>query len=57
MRILRQRTRTASPDGGASNIHKGGKTKPCGHRAHVGTCAACQRVQLARWRAQLDEAS
>jgi hypothetical protein len=29
----------------------------CGHTRHVGTCAACQRAQLARWRAQLREAS
>jgi len=27
--------------------------KPCGHPRHVGTCAVCQRVQLARWREQL----
>jgi hypothetical protein len=27
--------------------------KVCGHTAHVGTCAACQRAQLAKWRAQL----
>jgi hypothetical protein len=26
--------------------------KPCGHREHVGTCPACQRVQLAKWQAQ-----
>lgn len=25
----------------------------CGHSRHVGTCPECQRVQLARWRAQL----
>jgi hypothetical protein len=29
----------------------------CGHTRHVGTCPACQRVQLARWRFQLQEAS
>jgi hypothetical protein len=29
----------------------------CGHTHHVGTCAGCQRAQLARWRAQLLEAS
>ena len=28
-------------------------TKDCGHTAHVGTCPACQRAQLAKWRAQL----
>jgi hypothetical protein len=26
------------------------------HRTHVGACAACQRVQLARWREQLIDA-
>jgi hypothetical protein len=25
----------------------------CGHAQHVGTCGACQRAQLARWRLQL----
>ena len=30
--------------------------KPCGHRAHVGTCPACQRVQLAKWQAQAAQA-
>jgi len=29
----------------------------CGHTRHVGTCPECQRAQLARWRAQLIEAS
>jgi hypothetical protein len=28
-------------------------SKPCGHDRHVGTCPACQRAQLARWRSQL----
>jgi hypothetical protein len=27
--------------------------KACGHTAHVGTCSACQRAQLAKWQAQL----
>jgi hypothetical protein len=27
--------------------------KACGHVAHVGTCSACQRAQLAKWQAQL----
>jgi hypothetical protein len=27
--------------------------KACGHTTHVGTCAACQRAQLAKWREQL----
>jgi len=29
----------------------------CGHTRRVGTCPECQRAQLARWRAQLLEAS
>ncbi len=29
--------------------------KPCQHDKHVGTCPCCQRAQLARWQAQLDE--
>jgi hypothetical protein len=28
----------------------------CGHARHIGTCPACQRLQLARWQAQLAEA-
>jgi hypothetical protein len=31
-------------------------TDSCGHTRHVGTCPACQRAQLARWRAQLLQA-
>ena len=27
--------------------------KACGHADHIGTCPACQRAQLAKWRAQL----
>jgi len=34
-----------------------GLGKPCGHAQHVGTCASCQRAQLARWRTQLAQAS
>jgi hypothetical protein len=30
--------------------------KPCGHREHVGTCPACQRVQPAKWQAQAAQA-
>ena len=29
----------------------------CAHIRHVGTCPACQRAQLARWRVQLQEAT
>jgi hypothetical protein len=28
---------------------------PCGHRTHIGTCAACQRRQMAKWAAQLQQ--
>jgi hypothetical protein len=31
--------------------------KACGHDRHVGTCSACQRAQLARWQAQLADAT
>jgi hypothetical protein len=31
--------------------------KPCGHERHVGTCPSCQRGQLAKWDAQLAQAS
>jgi hypothetical protein len=33
------------------------RTRPCGHARHVGTCAGCQRAQLARWRGQLMQVS
>jgi hypothetical protein len=29
----------------------------CGHRTHVGTCAECQRRQIAKWAAQLQHAT
>jgi hypothetical protein len=28
----------------------------CGHSTHVGTCASCQRRQMAKWAAQLKQA-
>jgi hypothetical protein len=31
--------------------------RSCGHVRHVGACSSCQRTQLARWDAQLAEAS
>ena len=34
-----------------------GSVKPCGHGAHVGTCAAYQRAQLSRWGTQLAQVS
>lgn len=30
---------------------------PCGHQKHIGTCAACQRRQIARAAAQLQQAT
>jgi hypothetical protein len=37
----------------------GALTRPgsCAHVRHVGACPSCQRAQLARWDAQLAEAS
>jgi hypothetical protein len=29
--------------------------KACGHTGHAGPCPCCQRHQLARWQAQLDD--
>ena len=39
--------------------HNGALTghRACGHLRHVGACPSCQRAQLARWDAQLAEAS
>lgn len=34
-----------------------GSGKPCGHACHCGTCPWCQRAQLARWEAQLAQAT
>ena len=34
-------------------VQLGQSAKVCGHTAHVGTCSACQRAQLAKWRDQL----
>ena len=47
--------RTQAPAASAAPVHGqlGDAAKACGHAAHVGTCAACQRAQLAKWRAQL----
>jgi len=45
---------SASPASTASaRIKLGQGSKACGHVAHVGTCSACQRAQLAKWQAQL----
>jgi hypothetical protein len=40
----------------SAGSHSSEVQKACGHRDHVGTCPQCQRAQLARWRAQLNEA-
>ena len=45
--------RTPAPAVSAMRGQLGQGAKACGHTAHVGTCAACQRAQLAKWRAQL----
>jgi hypothetical protein len=39
------------------HVRSAGIGKLCGHAAHVGTCPACQRSQLARWRTQLAQVS
>jgi hypothetical protein len=33
------------------------QNRSCGHARHVGGCPECQRMQLARWNAQLAEVS
>lgn len=33
-----------------------GVARSCGHIRHVGTCAVCQRAQLARWQEQVANA-
>jgi hypothetical protein len=43
--------------GGQRHQPRSGIVKPCGHQAHVGTCAACQRTQLSRWGTQLAQVS
>jgi hypothetical protein len=45
--LPRHRNRNGVPTGQRS----------CGHVRHVGACPSCQRAQLARWDAQLAEAS
>jgi hypothetical protein len=46
------RTPTSPASAGPARI-TGQVAKACGHVAHVGTCSACQRAQLAKWQAQL----
>jgi hypothetical protein len=47
--------RTPAPPANAASVRitLGQAGKACGHAAHVGTCSACQRAQLAKWQAQL----
>jgi hypothetical protein len=47
--------RTTAPraSAGSVRVQLSQVDKACGHTAHVGTCAACQRAQLAKWREQL----
>jgi hypothetical protein len=48
------RSTPTSPAGAAAvRVPLGQVAKACGHVAHVGTCAECQRIQLAKWQAQL----
>ena len=47
------RTKASSTIATPERVHIGHVSKACGHTAHVGTCAACQRAQLAKWREQL----
>ena len=39
-----------------THMHSAHGEKSCGHARHVGTCAECQRAQLARWSVQLAQA-
>jgi hypothetical protein len=47
------RTHAPAPRAVTLRVHLGQAAKACGHTAHVGTCSACQRAQLAKWRDQL----
>jgi hypothetical protein len=47
---MRLHTRTSGASTGSHGLLT---AKSCGHHRHVGSCPACQRAQLARWRAQL----
>jgi len=59
MRITQSlgQTRLTRPQTVSRRTKPSGEHKLCGHPVHVGTCAMCQRAQLARWRAQLAEAA
>jgi hypothetical protein len=47
------RTKAPSTSANPARGHIGQAAKACGHTTHVGTCSACQRAQLAKWREQL----
>jgi hypothetical protein len=47
------RTQASPASAASARVHLGQAAKACGHAAHVGTCSACQRAQLAKWQAQL----
>jgi hypothetical protein len=49
--MLRIRTTPANDDSDTDQLVQ--VVRACGHTAHVGTCAQCQRAQLAKWEAQL----
>jgi hypothetical protein len=51
--IIMLRTQAHAASAANVRLHLGSAAKACGHTAHVGTCAACQRAQLAKWNAQL----
>ena len=47
------RTQASPASAASARVQLGKAKKACGHVAHVGTCSACQRAQLAKWQAQL----
>jgi hypothetical protein len=49
--MLRTPFSTASAT--SARVQLGQSAKACGHAAHVGTCSACQRAQLDKWKSQL----
>jgi hypothetical protein len=53
--MLTPNTRQMSPLPTAHGAWPAAET--CDHRGHVGTCAACQRRQIAKWSAQLQQAT
>ena len=51
------RKETASGRQTRAQLRDRNSGKPCGHVRHRGACPCCQRIQLARWQAQLAEAT